>query len=123
MTPRAETLVLKLSNKIHTPRLDRLTAMRKSRQALPARIAELERNGKIWVIESGMDCDCNKYAGRVHEIPATLAALDKLTARIEEWADGPYALELAAPGSDVEYTSRDLAAEAFENGNPYSIGA
>jgi hypothetical protein len=123
MSPREQAVILKLLNVIHAPKIARLKARRQHRQGLPARIAELARNDKIWVIESGMDCDCNKYSGFVHEIPATLAALDKLTARLEDWADGSYTLELAAPDSEVEYSSRDLAAEAFENGNPHYIGA
>lgn len=95
------------------------------RGRLAARIAACEENGKILVVESGMDCDCSQYDGRKRTIDATLQAYNQLNWNIADWADGPYSLSIERPsaGNAIEHTSRDLALEAFEDGHPHVIYA
>lgn len=84
-------------------------------------IERMAHEGRIKLVESGMDCDCVKYDGRVHECDATLEAYDKLHDEISEWADGPFSLRIVPWDEEIKYTSRDLAMEAYENGHPHHI--
>lgn len=93
---------------------------------LMQRIADCAVNGKITVDESGMDCDGVQYGGKLHEIPATLEAYDKLGNDIGEWADGPFYLHIMSAKDMQEYDgyhSRDLGSEAHEDGHPHVIYA
>lgn len=58
------------------------------------RIKEYAEDGKVAYIESGRDCDCVEYDGRVHIVDATLDAYKALDEEIDEYADGPYHLDL-----------------------------
>ena len=102
-------------------RLREATARRMHRQDLHRVIAECAEDGKVAVIESGMDCDCVQYSGHRHLIDANVKAYDALRRSIAESADGRIYLDIARPSEDVEQSSRDLALEAFEDGHPYSI--
>lgn len=84
------------------------------------RIAE---DGKVAYIESGRDCDCVEYDGRVHVVDATWEAFEKLQDDVGEWADGPFHLSLCRVSETrrVRYESRDLVMEAFEDGHPHHI--
>jgi len=84
-------------------------------------IEKFQEGGKILVVESGMDCDGVRYWGRTHECDANWRAFDKLWNNLSKWADGPFSLEIVRPSTVVEYGSRDLTLEAFENGHPHSI--
>lgn len=88
-----------------------------------AQIELLAEDGKVAVIESGRDCDCVEYDGRVHIIEATVEAFDALHDSISEWADGPFRLQLSkvSEATGVKYQSRDLVMEARENGHPHYI--
>jgi len=101
--------------------LRKATDRRMRRQSLIRAIAECAEDGKVAVIESGMDCDCTRYSGHRHLIDANVKAYDALRNHIAEWADGVFYLDIARPSEDVEQSSRDLALEAFEDGRPYSI--
>ena len=70
-----------------------------------------------------MDCDCVQYAGKVHIIPATGRALDKLYDDINRWTDGPFSLHLVRPSEaeQVRYRSRDRIMEAYEDGHPHCV--
>lgn len=87
------------------------------------RIKEYAEDGKVAYIESGRDCDCVEYDGHVRIVDATLAAYKALDEEIGEWADGPYHLRLCRVSEtlDVRQESRDLAMEAYENGNRHSV--
>lgn len=95
------------------------------RAALYARIAECAYEGKIWVCETGRDCDCVQYTRRPYQIDATPKAYFTEYGRIAEWADGPFHLHVMefVQAQAVVPASRDLAAEAFEDGHPHSIHA
>lgn len=91
------------------------------RGVMHARIAQCAHEGRIVVVESGRDCDGVQYSGRTHEIDASLKALVELEDHINEWADGPFSLAIVPWNTEVEYTSRDLVLEAYENGHPHVI--
>lgn len=81
-------------------------------------------DGYIWVSESGMDCDCVRYSGsRLRQIPATIKAFRDAQDRMYESAEGTCALWIHAPNDLPEYHSRDLVAEAFEDGHAHCVYA
>jgi hypothetical protein len=94
------------------------------RAALAARIALCAVDGKIWVAESGRDCDCVSYSRPAYQIEATSKAYWKEYTKIADWADGPFSLTIyEADRRPTEYHSRDLALEAFEDGHQHIIYA
>lgn len=95
------------------------------RFALSQAIKECAKDGKVVVAESGMDCDCVSYSGRLHEIPANVAAYDKLEKDTAAWADGPFHFCIVPPEevTKIEYKSRDNVMEAYEDGHPHSVVA
>lgn len=84
-------------------------------------IASCAKDGKVRVEESGRDCDCVEYWGRIHTIDATVDAFDALHDEVSEWADGPFELRIMPFETQVEYGSSDLALEAYENGHRHVI--
>jgi len=82
---------------------------------------ELTENGEIAVVVSGRDCDGVEYHNRVSIVPVEEA--DACEAGEEEWADGPIYFERMRPSEakTLEYSSRDLVAEAHENGHSHVI--
>lgn len=115
--------ILHLLNIVYGPRLYAREMARRRRQALIDLMCTRAEGGQVAVVESGMDCDCVAYDGRVHIIDATPVAFDALDRRIAEWADGPYRLRIVSP-SEAEHIhpeSRDLVLEAHENGHPHHI--
>lgn len=112
----------------HLPRLGAHELHRNlnKRWKLMARIKECQRiDGRMFVTESGRDCDGVQYSGQVHECDANLRAYEKLYYDINEWADGPFSLYpiTVAERNEVIYQSRDLAMEAYEDGHPHSLSA
>lgn len=113
---------LKLALDLHrvTPKT-RLETLRE-RQALKRAILERALpDGTMRVEESGMDCDCVKYWGRLHTIYATAEAFDALMDEIRAYADGPFNLRVLRIGEEVEAGSRDLVMEAYEDGHPHVV--
>jgi len=86
-------------------------------------IKEYEHNGKLYLVESGRDCDGVQYSGTTHSCKADPWALRALEDGIGEWADGPFSLNLIKHEDldEVEYTSRDLTLEAFEDGHQHIL--
>lgn len=91
------------------------------RARLATLIAKHSHDGKMRVAESGRDCDGVQYAGHVRVIDATLQAYYRLMAERERWADGPFHLEIVPWDLPIEYRSRDLTLEAFEDGHAHCI--
>lgn len=91
-----------------------------------AQIDECRRaDGKMWITESGMDCDCSRYSGHLHECDANIISFYKLWDYIGEWADGPFSLYpiTEKQAGESRPTSRDLVMEAHEDGHPHSISS
>jgi hypothetical protein len=95
----------------------------KARINFHKRISDCAENGKVALIESGMDCDCVQYSGRVTIIDADWRKIDDEIDHIGKWADGPFCISIEKPSiaNEIEYNSRDLALEAFEDGHPHLI--
>lgn len=112
---------------------------RRLRENAIIRAAELAGE-PVAVVWSGMDCDCVRYSGSVSFIsldPESPYGLDKngepfktLRAAVDHhidhtyyWADGPcdYALMSKEQAESIQYQSRDLALEAFEDGHPHYV--
>jgi hypothetical protein len=113
---RVEALTLKTLN--HDSALHQRI---NERAKLKAMIDKLAKDGKVGVVESGMDCDCVQYSGKVRVIDAHVAAYELLYRETAEWADGPFHFTLAPPDVDVEYRSVDRAMEAYEDGHPHHV--
>lgn len=119
----------------HTPEYQRLALLHKHgnwqdaheatqrRLYMHRRISACAENGKIAIIESGRDCDGVKYSGLVTIIDAHWRAYLRHEEYCEAWADGPFTLTIERPSVKIEYESRDLTLEAFENGHPHSLHA
>ena len=78
----------------------------------------------VYLVESGMDCDCVQYSGVVHVLDNPHWRLyEKLVEEINDNAEGPFDLALIPYDKvhEVEYHTRDLAAEAFENGHQHVV--
>jgi len=93
------------------------------RFATKRRIAACAEDGKVAIVESGRDCDGVEYSGKVSIIPSTLEAYCAACDQIAEGADGPFWLDVERPSiaRTLRYESRDLVAEAFENGHPHVL--
>ena len=93
------------------------------RWKLEQRIKDCAVDGKIYVEESGMDCDCVKYWGHVHECKATLMDYYRLSEEINKWADGPFSLHIMSERDrkEVKSGSKDLILEAYEDGHPHVV--
>lgn len=78
---------------------------------------------RVWVYETGRDCDGVTYANRPYKIAATVAAYEREIARIGRWADGPFSLHVipAHAAKNMRSWSRDNILEAFEDGHAWSI--
>ena len=109
----------KLAAKLYEELDEAITA----RGALADRIRRCAQNGMIAMVESGRDCDGVQYSGKVKLVPATMAAYVEEYNRTAEWADGPFCFTVMSPSEAlrVQYTSRDLVMEAFEDGHPHVI--
>ena len=91
------------------------------RASLDRRIKECAVDGKIWICEEGMDCDCCAYRRTPYQIEATARAYNAEYDRIAEWADGSFGLLILKADDLLEPYSRDLALEAYEDGHPHII--
>jgi hypothetical protein len=91
------------------------------RQTLAGTIAKYQQDGKVAIVESGMDCDGVQYWGRACVVPAHVMFVMQWEENTEKWADGPFNWHLASPEEEIEYGSRDRGMEAFEDGHPHVI--
>lgn len=93
------------------------------RARLAARIARFAEGGQVAIVAGGRDCDGVVYEGHVSLIPASVVAYERHVDRALEWADGPmhFDIELPSVAEHVEPYSRDLGAEAHENGHPHVL--
>jgi hypothetical protein len=105
------------------PQLERATHARKSYQDFVRGIATMQENGEIAVVWSGRDCDGVRYAGQVRIVEATSKVVIAHVQRTHANAEGPCSYMLMPPSEavEVEYTSRDLTMEAFEDGHQHCI--
>lgn len=88
-----------------------------------ATIERCAEHGKVALVESGMDCDCVSYGNHATVLDADLKAVEAHIDSALSWADGPMHFCLMTPSEAalLKPRSRDLAAEAHEDGHPHSI--
>lgn len=90
-------------------------------------MASIEENktpdNRLFLVESGRDCDGVVYSGHIHMVDANLKAVDDKYDELGRWADGPFRLDIISEqdARETVCTSRDLAAEAFEDGHPHNL--
>lgn len=79
------------------------------------------QDGKVQIVVDQMDCDCVRWTSS-SEVDANLMAVMRHYDRIFNDAEGPvYGVSIVKPEVKVEYRSRDLALEAFEEGHPHVV--
>ena len=117
---REDVMTLRILSIIHR-RADEAIDRRVKRYAETQQISSCAENGKVAVVWSGMDCDCVRYSGDCYLVEATRNAVDQHVDSYYEYADGPCGYYICKPSERPDYHSRDLAAEAFENGHPHHI--
>lgn len=88
-------------------------------------IRQAAESGQIALVESGMDCDCVSYSGLVRMVPANTPALERAIDQAYANAEGAISLRVMRPSeaASIDYASRDLAAEAYENGHAHIVYA
>lgn len=88
--------------------------------ALAEQIKSLQKGDLIALVVWQMDCDCASWTQKI-VVPATVAHVSKVLESIYDGAEGPVTWRVDNPSVVVERNSRDHAAEAFEDGHPYSV--
>jgi hypothetical protein len=90
---------------------------------LQALISANSERGQVVILESGMDCDCVAFSNRKYKVDALPVAVRALMDRIYGDAEGPCHLSIVSPSAAkrLEYGSRDLGMEAYENGHPSRV--
>lgn len=95
----------------------------RDRADLVAEINRKKEHERIAIVFSGMDCDCVAFTGKVRVVPATASVVERVLDQMYDNAEGPLSHYLMPPkqAQRIGYVTRDLAAEAHENGHPYVI--
>jgi hypothetical protein len=90
---------------------------------LRAILNDNQRDGKIGFVRSGMDCDCTKYySERVMDGFSSVAAFKKWRSDYHDSLEGPDHSYFVSPDKITPQShTRDLAAEAFEDGHPHVV--
>ena len=92
------------------------------RASLKAELEDCTENNIIAIFENGMDCDCVKYSRTYHKKALGVMEYIKYRNDTQDWADGPVSVGYGKPSEHpIESYSRDLAAEAYENGHPHVV--
>ena len=112
-----------LRSLVMSEHLRKLNRMTQQRVKWNRDLRELAVDGKIALVSGGRDCDGVCWEGAVTIVDATAAAVNAHIDHAYEWADGPIHFSLASPEDEVEYYSRDLGAEAYEDGHNHVIYA
>jgi len=119
----SDSMVLKLAVLVHRDRLEERNEYTQERVNTLKKLIECAENGRVAVIESGMDCDCVQYTGHVHDFPSDTVGFYGALADMYSWAEGPISWRIVKPSEShfIERTSRDLIMEAHENGHPHVV--
>ena len=86
-------------------------------------ISANSENGQVVILESGMDCDCVAFSNQKYKVAALPIAVRTEMDRIYGNAEGPCHLSITSPSAAkaMDYRSRDLGMEAYENGHPSRV--
>lgn len=89
------------------------------RAALLARIQDIQEDGVIAIVRSGIDCDGSQYTRTIHCTMPHMMKFQMLEDQHYDSLDGVESTHFGRPSEyPREYKSRDLAMEAYENGHP-----
>lgn len=123
VAPLTQAERLRYLHKLIYPLLAETHEARVRRMYFLQSIANLAEDGQIAVVWSGRDCDGVSYAGEIRLVEANKDAVEKHINDTFAWADGPCGYVLMAPSAaeEIEYQSRDLTLEAFEDGHPHVL--
>ena len=93
------------------------------RSDLAGLISEKSENGEVAIVHGFIDCDGGMRDNIVDTVPATVTAVEHFKDEQAKWAEGPIWMNLEKPSdaTELESSSRDLAAEAHENGHPHVL--
>lgn len=93
------------------------------REQLRNRLEEIAEDGQVALVCGGRDCDGVQVDGIVKIIPAQVMQVALHEREEERNADGPwwYSMWRVSEVDSVEYSSRDLAMEAYEDGHPHVL--
>lgn len=90
------------------------------RSHLADTIRRYQVDGQIAINYDQMDCDCAQWFSSVL-VPAHAMIVENHVQQTHNDAEGPVRWWLSHPDTRVEYSSRDLALEAFEEGHPHVV--
>lgn len=92
---------------------ERLVGGLSKTESLKALLELNATDGKVWIEESGRDCDGVVYAGKLIQIEATVEAYNELYETTNKWADGPFHFSVLTEeeADEIEYQSKDTFAE------------
>ena len=115
--------ILSFLDRHYADSLRHATQERARRQQFLQSIARCAEGGRVAVVWSGRDCDGAKYAHSVAIVDADKKEVEAHIEHTYEWADGScaYYIERPSVARELEYSSRDLALEAFEDGHSHAI--
>lgn len=123
-----ERRILKLLDHVHGDRLQQRHEATREYLDFVIRVKQCTEDGKICLVESGRDCDGVQYSGHTSTIEAKegetmLQAVKREMALAYQNAEGPCHVYVASPSEAefIEYSSRDLVMEAYEDGHAHSI--
>lgn len=111
--------LIKQMNKLRSQAPDYLA----KRERLYQRIDSMTENGHVGLHIDAIDCDCAHYT-RAWSIPMTShRAVLREIERAYDDAEGMMTVSVVTPqfADTHEWTSRDLALEAFEEGHPHVV--
>jgi hypothetical protein len=119
----SDTEILFFLHQVHKDSLNRMHIAVQNRINLLHILSECSEDGKIAIVYNGMDCDGCAYEGHSFTVDANTKDFENAVQDLYMNAEGPLYWYILRPSEakNVKRLSRDLALEAFENGNPWSI--
>ena len=98
------------------PNIDRLTIRHRLKQTIDRYAVD----GMIAINYDQMDCDCSQWFSSV-VVPAHAMIVERHVDQTYYHAEGPVRWWLSSPETKVEYSSRDLALEAYEDEHSHVV--
>jgi len=93
------------------------------RAKLAQRVRDAAEDGMVVLVRNGTDCDGVRYSGVTRPVKAVPYLVHREIEKDYEYADGPMSIGVVSPSAarEIEYESRDMVMEAFEDGHPHVL--
>lgn len=119
----SESFHLRILDKLYQQNCGHVSRALQERKLWHSADSLFGENGEVAIVWSGMDCDCNNYTDQVSIINSDWKSIRDHVHETYKWADGPCGYYITKPSKaqELEYHSRDLAMEAFEDGHPHVV--